>query len=186
MSDFKETAITAGTGTAGALAGSTISQKLIDRLLARKPLGTITPNMMRGRTAGTIGGAVGGSILANKIRQLLSKPKDPYEEMIREAIGKSGEELIKAAGKKREEGGTAKTLATAALAGLGVGSLKGLAEKNLESALAKALKKLPAKVQATRGVKGVPWALARGLASAGGGIPYGLVALFAAREAQKK
>ncbi len=67
-------------------------------------------------------------------------------------------------------------LTIGAATGLGVGTLKGLAEKGIETKLRRALGKKSK----------IPWAAARGLTSAGAGIAYTLGGLAAMGAFSKK
>ena len=87
--------------------------------------------------------------------------------------------------KPKEGPNILKALVPSMVSGLLVGSGKGWSEKAIERVMDKVMKRLPDKTRMAKGIRGIPWATARGTTSALAGIPYTISAVIAARELSK-
>ncbi len=98
------------------------------------------------------------------------------------------DEFVKLAkDKKNKKGSLGKALAIGAGAGLGINVLKGLAEKSIEPAVQKRVKKILRSKSKGKIVKWLarkaPWPIARGITGAGASVGYTLATLKAVQTA---
>ncbi len=101
------------------------------------------------------------------------------------------EEVVKLAKeKKKKKGSLGKAVAIGAGAALGINVLKGLAEKSIEPAVQRKVKKMIGRKAKGKVVKWLakraPWAAARGLTGAGASVGYTLATLKAVQAASGK
>jgi phosphoenolpyruvate synthase/pyruvate phosphate dikinase len=113
--------------------------------------------------------------------------------MLEVSITSFAEELVKLAKekKKKKKGSLAKAVGIGAGAALGINVLKGLAEKSIEPAVQRKVKKILRKKGPRTKVirwlaKRAPWAAARGLTGAAASVGYTLATLKAVQAATGK
>lgn len=134
---------------------------------------------------GSLGGAAGlmsKPLLGNKMRGL---PTTTLGVLLGSGIGHHVSKQAKAKeDKETKPPSLVKALLPAMISGLAVGTFKGVSEKGLERGLSKLLER-SGRIQRIKGIKSVPWGVARGTTSALAGIPYTLSAALAAKELNK-
>lgn len=108
--------------------------------------------------------------------------------MLEVSITSFAEELVKLAkDKKKKKGSLGKAIGIGAGAALGINVLKGLAEKSIEPAVQRKVKKMIGRRPKGKIIrwlaKRAPWAAARGITGAGASVGYTLATLKAVQAA---